>query len=177
MHQATPGGLHFVLIEIAPRKWKKRSGIYSFVVLVSSENFFDIIMKLIGREAAQLSWIAVLEHHRADRGLQANKFITRCFQSGEIHEFLLVESLYASRDEVVHDVYYLGFGKFETPCVLRIGDELALPGNCNATLFGFDDTHMPNHQNIIFAINKPSTGFSLGLLVGQRFCINPVSDN
>lgn len=50
------------------------------------------------------------------------------------------------------------------------GDQIFLNDNCTGRLAGYDETHMPNHMNIVFFSEKGRTGLSMGLSLGDEIC-------
>jgi hypothetical protein len=124
---------------------------------------------LIGR------WVAIFDRVRADRDLRVNEFQTRCVVAGNVHEFIICAN--GSRNVAINNVGYLGFGEFLMSGVIAVGDELWLGGNRRiGRLLGFDDTHMPNHQNIIFQAEKVVTGADMGLVIDEGFNIRTTLD-
>jgi len=56
--------------------------------------------------------------------------------------------------------------------VLLAGDLVACNGRTIGTIAGYDDTHMPNHQNTIIVMEKRISGVELGLKIGDEIIIN-----
>lgn len=65
--------------------------------------------------------------------------------------------------EVVNDVAYVGFFEVEEGGVIVIGDSVYIGAKLIGEVVGFDDTHMPNHQNIVLYSSKDRTGTELNI--------------
>lgn len=120
--------------------------------------------ELVGR------WVAIMDHVRTNRNLTLQDYQTRCVLAGAVHEFLLSE--HHDRLGPINHVKYLGFGEFLNAGVIAIGDELWLSRDmCIGCVMGFDETHMPNHQNLVFRTATARTGADLNLVPDQQFTI------
>ena len=53
-----------------------------------------------------------------------------------------------------------------------MGDEVYWKNNLLGTVAGFDDTHIPNHQNIILYSPKISTGKELNIRIEDQIIIS-----
>ena len=111
--------------------------------------------------------VAVLRGTLEDRGLTLIKPISRCVLKHEIHELILSDQEGIGPGSTVNKIAYLGFVEIEQGGVLISGDSLLWKGQIIGTIAGFDETHMPNHQNIVISCNKRITGELLGCLPGD----------
>ncbi|PKW16742.1 DUF6917 domain-containing protein [Saccharopolyspora spinosa] len=118
----------------------------------------------------RLNWVAVMDHTRHDRAIEPAKWATRCISAGEVHEFINVGP--SPRYPVDHVEYY-GFAAFETSGVLAVGDALVCDGRNLGTISGFDETHMPNHYNILVEGAHLRNGHTLGLTAGTPVFTRP----
>lgn len=110
-------------------------------------------------------FVVVLRGKLEERGLTLIKQPSRCILKNEIHELILTEED-ASPGGVVNKIAYLGFFETEKGGVLTIGDSVYLADQLIGTVLGFDETHMPNHQNIILK-GQRQTGEERGVTVGD----------
>lgn len=115
-------------------------------------------------------WVAVMDYVRHDRGIILTSFNTRCFKKHEIHEFIVC-STNAIPNEPIDNVTYLGFGEITQGGVVEVGDIMYQEDRPIGTIFGFDETHMPNHYNIIIKTDNPLTGFAMGIKSTDVFSI------
>ncbi len=92
--------------------------------------------------------VALLRGKYPDRGLQLIKPISRALRAGEVHE-LIVTAEEAKPGSTVGSIAYIGFFSVQQPGVIVVGDELRVGAKVIGQLVGFDETHMPNHLNIV----------------------------
>lgn len=113
--------------------------------------------------------VVVLQGHMADRGLQLIAPVSRAVKRHEVHELIITDEAGAGPGKRVDNIAYLGFFTVEQSGVIVAGDNVYLDKKQIGRLAGFDDTHMPNHQNIVlYAANKLSgveQGAQLGMTV------------
>lgn len=92
--------------------------------------------------------VVVLRGRYQERGLNLIKPISRALNTGEVHELIITDQDAGPGDKV-DPIAYLGFFAVEQPGVIVKGDDLLTGGRVLGTLVGFDETHMPNHLNIV----------------------------
>lgn len=114
--------------------------------------------------------VVVLDGMIEDRGLQLMVPKSRAVSSNEIHELILTDES-AGPGGSVKRIAYLGFFEVLQGSVIISGDELILDNEVVATISGFDETHMPNHLNIVAKAAERKAGPELGAYVGQRVVI------
>jgi len=120
-------------------------------------------------------WVAVMKNRRDDRMMVPAKWRTRYFLAGEIHEFILFRPD-VDRDVEMSLVSYLGFAKIVDGGVVAVGDELQLAGRMIGTVHGFEETHAPNHYNILIASEELPTGAEIGLEIDAPVTFFPAPD-
>ena len=120
-------------------------------------------------------FVAVLKDHRDGRGMQLIRARTRAVRRYEIHEFMITDEVdTALPGNEVTDVSYIAFAEFQTGGMLVEGDKVAVNGEEIGEIAGFDETHMPNHQNIVIRGPKRVTGRELGARLGDVIEFVPV---
>jgi L-arabinose 1-dehydrogenase len=97
--------------------------------------------------------VKLLHHKRTDRGMTLAPYETRCVRQGEIHELVTTDEAAAGGDRIGH-VGFLGFIEITRPGVLEAGDEVFHGGRCLGHVLGFDESHFPNHYNILVASER-----------------------
>lgn len=98
---------------------------------------------------------------RSNRGMKPIIQKTRCVEQGSIHEIIIVEEGVLREKGIVQDTAYIGFTQFLTGGLLECGDLVYLNNMPLGELAGFDDTHMPNHLNILIQRDSLVTGIDL----------------
>jgi hypothetical protein len=119
-------------------------------------------------------FVAVLKSTREDRGLELIRPATRAIRKNEIHEFILTDENDAAPGKVVDRVAYMAFAEFTKGGMLVEGDKVVINGQTVGEIAGFDETHMPNHQNIVIRGPDRKTGLDLGAKVGDLISFIPV---
>lgn len=106
-----------------------------------------------------------------NRELHLIQPISRAFSRGTIIELIGTDDRNAAPGATVNAIAYLGFVELSTGGVLLVGDSITLNGKRIGSIAGYDDTHMPNHQNTIVAMEKRISGVELGMRVGDEIII------
>jgi hypothetical protein len=109
----------------------------------------------------------VLRGKMEDRGLELIKPISRCIKKHDIHELILTDEPDAKPGSRVDRIAYLGFAAIADGGVIVAGDEVYLAGRLIGTLAGFDETHMPNHLNIVIRTDRLADGVEQGAALGM----------
>lgn len=91
--------------------------------------------------------VAVLRGTTEHRGLRITDFRSRAVPSGDIHE-LMVTDEEAALGSTVNRIALLAFFEVTNGGVILVGDRVFVGDMELGEVAGFDETHMPNHQNI-----------------------------
>ena len=105
----------------------------------------------------------VLDGKLENRELSLIKQISRCVLKHEIHELILSDEAGIGPGSTVNKIAYLGFTEIEQGGVLTAGDSVYCAGKFIGTLAGFDETHMPNHLNIVISTSNRTSGAEQGI--------------
>lgn len=97
------------------------------------------------------------------RGLNLIIPHSRAVKKNGIHEIMTTSEKNAAPGEVVNNVAYVGFFEVNEGGVIVTGDDVYIEGKLIGKVIGFDDTHMPNHQNIVLYSLKNKTGPELNI--------------
>jgi len=112
--------------------------------------------------------VVVLDGYIENRGLQLISPISRCILKNEIHELIFTDENDAGPGMRVDKISYLGFFEVEQGSVMVVGDEVYLNNGLIGHIVGFDETHLPNHLNIIIKRQDRVTGVELGCNIGDE---------
>ncbi|CAN5554130.1 hypothetical protein BH23CHL2_BH23CHL2_30180 [soil metagenome] len=115
--------------------------------------------------------VTVLRGVTGERGLSLEGYRSRAVISGHIHEFMTTDDPAAVPGTTVDRVALIGFFVVERSGVLLVGAEVVIGDQTLGTIAGFDNTHMPNHQNICIRVNDFRDGVDLGFAVGDPISI------
>ena len=112
--------------------------------------------------------VVVLDGYLENRALSLIQPISRAFSKRSIIELIATDEAGALPGGAVQAIAYLGFVEVLTSGVLVVGDEVVVKKKVVGVIAGYDDTHMPNHQNVIVAVKKRISGKDLKWRVGER---------
>jgi hypothetical protein len=116
-------------------------------------------IKFVKKREVVARVVTVLEGTIDNRGIELIKPASRCVRKGEIFEFMTTTEKVKPGD-IVNVVSYLGFAEVEVGGVIRIGDVVLVKGKKLGRVVGFDETHFPNHQNIVLSPINIKSGFN-----------------
>jgi hypothetical protein len=111
--------------------------------------------------------VCVLDARSEERGMQLMLHPSRAVCRGEIHELAVTDDTRASPQSTVDRVAYVAFFSVEEGGIVLAGDKVAVNGSELGELVGFDNTHFPNHLNLLVRNKDPKTGPELGLRPGD----------
>lgn len=92
--------------------------------------------------------VVVLDGVYENRGLSLIKPPSRVLKRGEIHELILTDEQ-CSPGDTVNRIAYLAFVEVEQGSVIVQGDTVMIRDQEVGSIAGYDETHMPNHLNIV----------------------------
>lgn len=99
--------------------------------------------------------VVVLDGVFNGRGLQLIKPSSRALLAGEIHELIITDED-AKPGGRVDRIAYLGFFEVEKGGVIVAGDPVKVGNKVVGRIAGYDETHMPNHLNIVLTGERVS---------------------
>jgi hypothetical protein len=107
--------------------------------------------------------VVVLKGKLEDRGLNLIAPVSRAVQKHEIHELIGTDELEAAPGSRVGKIAYLGFMEVVQGGMVITGDEVTCGNRLLGKIAGFDETHLPNHLNIVIHVGARQDGTELGL--------------
>lgn len=108
--------------------------------------------------------VAVLRGVTDRRDLYLTELRSRAVPRYIVHELMTTDEP-ASLGNTVNRVALLGFFEVEVGGVILVGDSVYAGDKLLGTVAGFNETHMPNHQNICLKSDELADGESLGLAI------------
>ena len=112
--------------------------------------------------------VVVLDGYLDNRSLSLIQPISRAYPQHAVIELIATDETAAIPGGSVQASAYLGFVELLTSGVIVAGDEVVVRGELVGTIAGYDDTHMPNHQNVIVSVTRRVSGKDLGWRVGEQ---------
>lgn len=116
--------------------------------------------------------VVVLQTEVDKRGLQLIPQASRCICTNQVHELICTDEKNVKPGGSVDRIAYVGFVAITEGGVIIAGDEVYYDDRLIGHIAGFDETHMPNHYNIILSVDERISGRDLGLIPGGRIRIH-----
>ncbi len=129
------------------------------------------------KRVIQSSVVAILQLKMEDRGLSLIQPKSRALKKNEIHELMVTDEKDVQPGKTVNQVSYIAFIEIRRGGVMVVGDEVYWNNQLLGIVAGFDDTHMPNHQNIVLFSSKRTTGKNLGIKIEDPITIQAKKGN
>ena len=118
--------------------------------------------------------VVVLDGVYENRGLSLIKPPSRALKRSEIHELILSDEQ-CSPGDTVNKIAYLAFVEILQGSVIVQGDVVIIGRQEVGTIAGYDETHMPNHLNIVLKGNRV-TGRELAIDVDATVVIGKYTE-
>lgn len=118
-------------------------------------------------------FVGVLDSRREGRGLTLIHPRTRCIRRFDVHELIVTDEPGAGPGRPVNRCHYLGFVEFQAGGLLVEGDSLSVSGHVIGAVAGFDESHFPNHYNVVIKGTRLVTGIELGQKPGDPLIFVP----
>lgn len=120
--------------------------------------------------------VVVLDGKMEGRKLSLMSPISRALLAHEIHELIVTDEEEAGPGKEVNRIAYWGFFEVTRGSVIVVGDTVQIGDRVLGTIAGYDETHMPNHINIIVKAPERETGVELGLSLGEKIIIQKTKE-
>ena len=118
--------------------------------------------------------VVVLQCTLDNRTLRLIPQQSRAVRKHEVHELIMTDEPSAGPNKEVNRVGYFGFVEILEGGVIIKGDEVLCDGELIGHIAGFDETHMPNHQNIVIIGDNRATGAERGVLLNAKITFRHV---
>jgi len=115
--------------------------------------------------------VAVSGRSFDERGLSLIPQPTRVLCKNEIHELVTTDEVDAGPNKTINRVGVIGFFEVTQGSYVIVGDPVFIRGKDIGKLAGFDETHLPNHLNIVVLSPKRVSGLEVGFHIGDRVSI------
>lgn len=120
-------------------------------------------------------FVVVLDGKLENRGLNLIQPISRAFSQHTIIELIGTDEQEAKPGSTVNNICYIGFVELQNSGVILTGDKIYWNDKEIGTIAGYDDTHMPNHQNTIVLMKQRISGKEMGIKNKDRIVIKGFS--
>ena len=112
--------------------------------------------------------VTVLDSAHEARGLRLIPTYSRALQKNSIHELIAADEAEKKPGDTINRIAYLGFFEVSRGGCVIVGETLVVDGQPVGQIIGFDETHEPNHINIIIGVKQRQTGPQLKICVGSK---------
>ena len=112
--------------------------------------------------------VTVLNSTHEARGLKLISTYSRALPKNSIHELIATDELDKKPGDTANRIAYLAFFEIARGGCIIVGETLFVDGKAVGEIIGFDETHEPNHINIIIGVKKRQAGPQLKISVGSR---------
>lgn len=129
---------------------------------LTSRDFFHSKVTIQGKV------VVVLKGSLKNRGLNLIAPISRTFKKHDVIELIATDEQHAQPGENVDSISYIAFVEILNSGVILVDDPVIHNGKEIGKIAGYDDTHLPNHQNVIVKVTEKKSGEELGLKVGDE---------
>jgi hypothetical protein len=116
-------------------------------------------------------FVVVLDGKLDNRELYLIQPISRAFSQNTIIELIGTDEENIEPGSVVNNICYIGFVELLNSGVILTGDKVIWNEEEIGVIAGYDDTHMPNHQNTIVKMSKRISGKELGIKINDKLII------
>ena len=111
--------------------------------------------------------VTVLDSTHEARGLKLISTYSRALKKNSIHELIATDETGKKPGDTANRIAYLAFFEVSRGGCIIVGETLFVDGETIGQIIGFDETHEPNHINIIIGVKKRRTGPQLKIGLGS----------
>lgn len=112
--------------------------------------------------------VTVLDSMHEARGLRLLPTYSRALPLHSIHELIATDQTDRQPGQSADRIAYLAFFEVVRGGCVLVGETLLLDNEPIGTVLGFDETHEPNHLNIIIGVAQRRTGRELQFALGRH---------
>ncbi len=112
--------------------------------------------------------ITVLDSTHETRGLKLIPTYSRALPKNSIHELIATDETSKKPGDTANRIAYLAFFEVNRGGCIIVGETLFVDGKAIGQIIGFDETHEPNHINIIIGVKARKAGPQLKISVGSK---------
>lgn len=120
--------------------------------------------------------VVILRGKLESRALSLVAPISRAVRRNEIHELIITDESGAGPGKTVDRISYAGFVEITEGGVLLTGDEVTCGEMVLGSIAGFDETHLPNHLNIVICSGSRNDGVEMGLVLESEIVFRLIKD-
>ena len=112
--------------------------------------------------------VTVLDSTHEARGLKLMPTYSRALRKNSIHELIATDESDKKPGDTANRIAYLAFFEVARGGCVIVGETLFANDQPVGEIIGFDETHEPNHINIIIGVKSRRTGPQLKIALGTK---------
>lgn len=112
--------------------------------------------------------VTVLDSTHEARGLNLMATYSRALRKNSIHELIATDEEGQKPGGTADRIAYLAFFEVTRGGCIIVGETLFVDDQPVGEIIGFDETHEPNHLNIIIGVKARATGPQLRISLGSK---------
>ena len=112
--------------------------------------------------------VTVLDSTHEARGLNLISTYSRALKKNSIHELIATDEADQKPGGTANRIAYLAFFEVTRGGCIIAGVTLFVDGQPVGEIVGFDETHEPNHINIVVGVKQRATGRQLKIGIGSK---------
>jgi hypothetical protein len=112
--------------------------------------------------------VTVMDAMHEARGLKLIPTYTRALRKASIHELIATDETGQHPGDCVNRIAYLGFFEVVRGGMVIVGETLFVADQPVGDIVGFDETHEPNHINIVIGVAQRRSGPQLNISIDSR---------
>jgi hypothetical protein len=112
--------------------------------------------------------VTVLDSTHEARGLKLISTYSRALKKHSIHELIATDEAGQKPGGAANRIAYLAFFEVTSGGCIIVGETLFVDDKPVGKIIGFDETHEPNHINIIIGVKERATGPQLKISLGGK---------
>jgi len=112
--------------------------------------------------------VTVLDSTHEQRGLKLISTYSRALKKHSIHELIATDETEQCPGGTANRIAYLAFFEVTQGGCIIVGETMFIDDQPVGEVIGYDETHEPNHINIIIGVKKRATGPQLKIGLGSK---------
>ncbi len=112
--------------------------------------------------------VTVLDSTHESRGLKLISTYSRALQKNSIHELIATDETGGKPGGAANRIAYLAFFEVSRGGCIIVGETLFVDDQPVGEVIGYDETHEPNHLNIVIGVKQRQTGPQLKISLGSK---------
>lgn len=128
-------------------------------------------LRMPSKRDVRTNVVRLLFHETLHRGMRLAPAGSACVRAGDIHELVVTRDDVDDAEALIDHIAYVGFLEFTDPAMLTRGDTFWYGEELLGWFAGYDESHLPNHLNLILHGPRLVTAEDLDLRPGDTIVV------